>query len=85
MAVALIGRWNGDGDLVIEESHAVEDGDRAGIDALVLPHTGTDGFWACEFLVDRHSDAVQRAYEEFARDEGGDVVDEAEGFEPVAV
>ncbi|GAA3087309.1 hypothetical protein GCM10020000_87670 [Streptomyces olivoverticillatus] len=84
MAVVLIGRWSGDGDLVVEESHAVEDGDRAGIDALVLPRASADGFWACEFLVDRHSDAVQRAYEEFARDAGAGVVDEVEGFEPEA-
>ncbi|MFH0246392.1 hypothetical protein ACGRHY_29125 [Streptomyces sp. HK10] len=87
MSVLLIGRWEGgaEADLVITESHTVEDGDQARIDALVAPHEDDGALWWCELLVDRHSDAVQMAYETYVRDEGVQLVDEAEGFEPHAL
>lgn len=77
MSVVLIGRWDAE-ILEIEESHIVGDGDQEAIDALLSGRTG--GWWACEYPVDRHSVAVQCAYEALAP--GQDLVDEAEGFEP---
>ncbi|MFE9679341.1 hypothetical protein ACFYO5_35385 [Streptomyces sp. NPDC006259] len=77
MSVLLIGRWDAE-TLEIEESHTVGDGDQEAIDALLSERSGS--WWACEYLVDRHSDAVQRAHEELAC--GQHLVDEAEGFEP---
>ncbi|MEU5476896.1 hypothetical protein [Streptomyces mirabilis] len=83
MSTLLLGRWDHSGNLVIEESHKVEDGDQATIDGLVDDQDNSDSnAWSCEFDVDRHSDAVQSAYEEYVRDEGTRLVDKAEGFEP---
>ncbi|MER7688288.1 hypothetical protein [Streptomyces sp. NPDC097610] len=77
MSVLLIGRWDAE-TLEIEESHTVSDGDQEAIDALLSGRAGDR--WSCEYLVDRHRDAVQRAYEELAP--GECLVDEAEGFDP---
>ncbi|MGW7196171.1 hypothetical protein [Streptomyces chryseus] len=83
MSTLLIGLWDDDTTLTITESHQVEDGDQVAIDALVQPAFDSgEANWAWEYDVDRHSDAVQRAYEEAARDVGALLVDEAEGFEP---
>jgi hypothetical protein len=82
MSTLLLGRWDHGGNLVIEESHQVEDGDQAAIDGLV-DDQGDDGMaWACAFDVDSHSAAVQRAYDEYVRDQDGRLIDEAEGFDP---
>ncbi|MFJ6437852.1 hypothetical protein [Streptomyces sp. NPDC091416] len=78
MSVVLIGRWDAE-TLEIEESHAVRDGDLEAIGALLSGRSGI--WWSCEYLVDRHRDAVQRAYENLAP--GQVLVDEVEGFDPV--
>lgn len=80
MSVLLIGRWDSN-SLTITESHQTEDGDQDAIDRLVaaaIPATGAN--WACEYPVDNHAVAVQRAYEERVRAEDGELIDEAEGF-----
>ncbi|MFJ8677353.1 hypothetical protein [Streptomyces sp. NPDC093589] len=83
MSTLLLGRMDHGGTLVIEESHQIEDDDQDTIDALVVGQDNSDSMaWACEFDVDRHSDAVQRAYEEYVRDEGGRLIDDVEGYEP---
>lgn len=85
MAVLLIGRWDDDGTtLTITESHQVPDGDQDAADRLFgeALESGT-GDWACAYDVDRHRDAVQRAYEEAARLAGADIEDDVEHFEPV--
>ncbi|MER5985628.1 hypothetical protein [Streptomyces sp. NPDC001787] len=79
MSVLLIGRWDAD-TLEIEESHTVDDGDQEAINILLNGRAG--GWWACEYLVDRHRDTVQMAYEGLAP--GECLVDEAEGFDPTA-
>lgn len=82
MSTLLLGRWNHSGNLVITASHQIADGDQEAIDALVHAQADTSP-WACAFDVDRHADAVQRAYEEYVRDDDdADLVDEAQGFEP---
>jgi hypothetical protein len=40
--------------------------------------------WACEFLTDSHSRAVQMAYEEYVSDEGSQLIDQVYGFTPSA-
>ncbi|GAA1193498.1 hypothetical protein [Streptomyces rhizosphaericus] len=84
MAVLLIGRWDDETTLTIIESHQVPDGDQNAIDWLFREalESGT-GDWACAYDVDRHHDAVQRAYEETARPAGADIEDDVEYFEPV--
>ncbi|MET7605901.1 hypothetical protein ABZS96_25980 [Streptomyces avermitilis] len=77
MSVLLIGRWDAE-TLEIEESHTVGDGDQEAVDALLDGRPS--GWWACEYLVDRHSEAVRRAYEELVP--GEHLVDEAEDFSP---
>ncbi|WP_431983818.1 hypothetical protein [Streptomyces qinglanensis] len=37
-----------------------------------------------DVMVDRHPHAVQLTYETYVRDEGVALIDEAEGYEPVA-
>ncbi|MET9861984.1 hypothetical protein ABZY93_22220 [Streptomyces smyrnaeus] len=82
MSILLLGRWDHGGNLVIEESHVIEDGDQTTIDRHVERQDNSDRMaWACEFLVDQHRRAVQAAYEEYVRDEGARLVDEVEGFE----
>ncbi|MGA5411638.1 hypothetical protein ACPCSC_30825 [Streptomyces lavendulocolor] len=86
MSVLLLGRWDLGGNLVIEESHQIEDGDQATADALVDDQGDENNdAWAAEFDVDRHSDAIQRAYEEYVADEGTRLIDEVEGHEPVTI
>ncbi|GHH22396.1 hypothetical protein [Streptomyces lanatus] len=84
MSILLIGRWTWAGHLEITESHAVEDGDQDAIRKLVDGHDIGELF-AAEFLVDDHKDAVQRAYEEYVADDGAELIDEVEGFEPAVV
>lgn len=70
---------------MIEESHQVEDGDQAAIDALVEDQDDEhNDAWAVEFDVYGHRDAVQRAYEEYVADEGTRLIDNVENFEPDA-
>jgi hypothetical protein len=83
VSTLLIGRRDGDQTLTITESHQVEDGDQVAIDALVGPAFAAGANWAYEYDVDRHSDAVQRAYEEAVRDYGAQLIDDVEGHEPV--
>ncbi|MEU0665282.1 hypothetical protein ABZ508_13885 [Streptomyces lavendulocolor] len=84
MSTLLIGRWSQDGaTLSITASHPVADGDQAAIDALVRPAFADGANWACEFDVDDHRRAVQRAYEEYARDDDAWVDDTVEHFEPL--
>ncbi|MFD9484121.1 hypothetical protein [Streptomyces sp. NPDC059991] len=87
MSTVLYGFWDWAGDLTVTHSHTIQDGDsdsdgdREAIDAVIaaLPANA----WACTFPVDTHSEAVQRAYEEYCRDEEGRLIDEVHGFEPV--
>ncbi|MFJ4680534.1 hypothetical protein [Kitasatospora sp. NPDC088783] len=81
MSILLYGHWTATGDLEITGSVRLRDGDQEAIDALVADRVGDDG-WACEYLVDRHREAVQLAHEELA-DGTTCVVDEVEGYEPV--
>lgn len=83
MSTLLLGHWTHSGNLVITSSHQVEDGDQNAIDALVNGQTSKSS-WACSFDVDSHQNAVQRAYEEYVRDDDdADLIDEVQGFEPV--
>ncbi|MEV8344479.1 hypothetical protein [Streptomyces niveus] len=78
MSVLLIGNWDGP-LLTITASYTVATGDQEAIDDLLHGHDG----WAYEFLVDRHAEAVQRAYDqEIAPGTGACLVDDVEGFEP---
>ncbi|MFI0742447.1 hypothetical protein ACH4PU_30875 [Streptomyces sp. NPDC021100] len=81
----LLGQWNDEhATLTITETHQIADGDQNAIDTTFQEaHEAGDADWACAFDVDRHSDAVQRAYEEYAREAGLRVVDDVEGHEPV--
>ncbi|MFG2408824.1 hypothetical protein ACGFR8_31660 [Streptomyces brevispora] len=84
MATLLMGRWDHGGNLLIEASHDVGDGDEAMIDGYVDDQDDTDGMaWAATFDVDVHRHAVQRTYEEYVRDEGTDLIDKVHGFEPI--
>ncbi|WP_327740474.1 hypothetical protein OG749_46155 (plasmid) [Streptomyces nojiriensis] len=85
MSTLLIGFWSEDGaTLSITASHHVADGDQASIGALTRPAFANGSNWACEFDINVHRRAVQRAYEEFARDNDVWVDDTVEHFEPVA-
>ncbi|MGW2109931.1 hypothetical protein [Streptomyces sp. NPDC001948] len=80
MSVLLIGNWDGP-VLTITASYTVTTGDQAAIDDLLDNHP--DHGWAYEFLVDRHAEAIQLAYDqEVGPDPRGDLVDDVEGFEP---
>ncbi|WP_167163109.1 hypothetical protein [Streptomyces sp. MBT27] len=68
-----------DTTLTVTESHQVPDGDQDAIDDLFADR---DDAYGCAYDVDRHSDAVQRVYEEHARPSGLTVVDDVEGHEP---
>lgn len=81
MSVLLLGRWDHGGNLVIEESHVIEDGDDETADALVDEHETDNMVWAAEFDVDTHEAAVQRAFNEYV-DEGDNLIDIITGFEP---
>ncbi|MEW2434387.1 hypothetical protein AB0952_09405 [Streptomyces caniferus] len=84
MSTLLLGRWDSGGNLVIEESHQIEDGDQTAVCTLVDEQDNENNdAWAGEFDVDRHRDAVQRAYEEYVAHEGTRLIDEAEGHEPL--
>ncbi|MFE2184143.1 hypothetical protein [Streptomyces sp. NPDC059455] len=78
MSVLLIGCWDGD-TLTVEQSHTINDGDQEAIDAL-LAEVEFD-WWACEYLVDRHSEAIQMAYDDQIAP-GEHLVDNVEGYEP---
>lgn len=80
MSVLLIGHWDGD-TLTLTESHDIADGDQAQMDDI-LDRPDAGELWANEFLVDCHSDAVQRAYEQETAPGCGRVVDEVWGFAP---
>ncbi|MFI7089627.1 hypothetical protein ACIBUR_39335 [Streptomyces anulatus] len=84
MSTMLIGRWSDDDSvLTIVDSQQVRDGDQEAIDALFEDAAEREGAdWGCAYDVDRHTDAVQRAYEEEARPFGAAVVDEVEGHTP---
>jgi hypothetical protein len=82
MSTLLLGHWDDRGRLVVTSSHQVTDGDQEAIDALVEGQTRSTA-WACDFDVDSHRHAVQRAYEEYVRDDDADLVDEVQGFEPI--
>ncbi|MFF2378380.1 hypothetical protein ACFVUW_28725 [Streptomyces xiamenensis] len=81
MSTLVIGRWLGDA-LAITKSLHVTDGDQDSIEAAVRDAPGAGTSWACEFDVDTQQRSVQRAYEEFVRDEDARLLDDAEGYEP---
>ncbi|MGW7090017.1 hypothetical protein ACWGH2_41910 [Streptomyces sp. NPDC054871] len=84
MSTLLLGRWDSGGNLLIEESHQIEDGDQAHADALVDEQDNEhNDAWADQFDVDRHSNAVQLAYEQYVAHEGTRLIDKVDGFEPV--
>ncbi|MER7761542.1 hypothetical protein [Streptomyces sp. NPDC097619] len=82
MATLLI--WTDDGEtLTVIGSHQVADGDQTAVDELFEDAAERDGAdVGCAFDVDRHSAAVQRTYEEFARPFGLVLVDAVEGHQP---
>ncbi|MFD6967443.1 hypothetical protein [Streptomyces sp. NPDC059949] len=83
MSTLLIGCWSTDrATLTIAASHQVVDGDQSAIDALTRPAFANGANWACVFDVDEHRRAVQRAYDEYARDDDAVVEDDVEGFTP---
>ncbi|MCX4451735.1 hypothetical protein OHA46_34125 (plasmid) [Streptomyces sp. NBC_00708] len=83
MATLLMGRWDTSGNLLIEAAVNVEDGDDATMDGYVDDQDDSDCMaWAASFDVDDHSRAVQRAYEEYVRDDGTELIDKVHGFEP---
>ncbi|MFD8727765.1 hypothetical protein [Streptomyces sp. NPDC059611] len=83
MSTLLIGCWSQDrATLTLTASHRVDNGDQATIDALTQSAFTDGSNWACAFDVDTHSHAVQRAYEEFARDDDAAIEDDVEGFTP---
>ncbi|MBT1186755.1 hypothetical protein HET69_22825 [Streptomyces sp. CJ_13] len=85
MSTLLIGCWSTDrATLTITASHQVVDGNQPAINALTRPAFANGANWACEFDVDVHRRAVQRAYEEFARDDDAWVDDTVEHVEPDA-
>lgn len=80
MTIMLLGRWDHDGNLTIEESHETEPGDQTAIDALVQGQDDPDGMaWAASFETDTHKQAVTEAYEVYVRDAGVLLVDEVGG------
>lgn len=82
MSTLLVGHWTHSGNLVITSSHQVVDGVQKAIDVLVNGQTSTTA-WACDFDVDSHRNAVQRAYEEYVRDDDdAELIDEFQGVEP---
>lgn len=85
MAIMLIGRWSDDDrTLTITDSQWVADSDQAAIDALFKEAQEAEGAdWGYTFDEDHHYKAVQRAYEECARDFGAVIEDEVEGCTPV--
>ncbi|MDX3210762.1 hypothetical protein [Streptomyces scabiei] len=84
MSTLLIGRWSKDNTtLSITASHPIDDEDQAAVDALTRPAFANGANWACAFPVDTHRHAVQRAYEEFARDDDAWLDDTVEHVEPV--
>ncbi|MER7952030.1 hypothetical protein ABTY59_32030 [Streptomyces sp. NPDC096079] len=82
MAILLLGRWDHGGNLLVEDSQEFEDNDDEGMNAAATEDDKGGMAWAASFLVDNHSRAVQCAYEEYVRDEDGDLIDEVEGFQP---
>ncbi|MFE6185545.1 hypothetical protein ACFQ6U_14070 [Streptomyces sp. NPDC056465] len=83
MATLLMGRWDHGGNLLIDESLRVDDGDDATTDSLVDDQDDTDGMaWAATFDVDSHRRAIQRAYDEYVQHEGTDLIDQVHGYEP---
>jgi hypothetical protein len=81
MSILLIGHWLGD-TLTITKSLRLWSDDQESIKVALGQALDGGTSWACEFDVDTHERAVQRAYEEFVRDEDGRLVDDAEGYEP---
>ncbi|MET9776222.1 hypothetical protein ABZ023_18510 [Streptomyces sp. NPDC006367] len=83
MTILLLGRWDHGGNLTIEESHTVADEDQAAVDRHVNGQDDTDGMaWAATFYLDTHRQAIQDAYEEYVRDEGGRLIDNVHGIQP---
>ncbi|MBP5926716.1 hypothetical protein F3K32_42685 [Streptomyces sp. LBUM 1483] len=83
MSILLLGHYDQGGTLVVTESLEFEDDDEESMAAVSKKHYGgRDTAWACSFDVDRHSAAVQRAYDEYVRGSGDGFLDEAAGFEP---
>lgn len=82
MSILLLGRWDWGGNLRIDGSHEVVDGDQEEIDRLVDGQGDPNSAWAVEFLVDTHREAVQLAYEEYVADSDGGLIDDVQGFEP---
>ena len=83
MSILLLGHWDAWGNLRVEESHEVEDGNQEEIDPLVGAQDDANNAWACEFLVDDHRTAVQMAYEEYVAHKGTRLVDIVHGVEPL--
>ncbi|WP_329271819.1 hypothetical protein [Streptomyces sp. NBC_01451] len=72
--ILLTGHWDKDGNLVIETSQEYPDStSKTELDALAyrdLPDEHKQDGWACSFLVDDHSRAVQEAHERYVREVG---------------
>ncbi|MET9470466.1 MULTISPECIES: hypothetical protein [unclassified Streptomyces] len=79
--ILLMGRYDHGGNLHIESSDEFpEDTPDSTLDALADEQDNEDGMaWAASFLVDRHRDACQEAYETYVKDEGGSLIDDVWG------
>ena len=72
--ILLTGYWDEDANLVIETSKEYPDStSKTELDAEAyrnLPEEHRQNGWACSFLVDDHSRAVQEAHESYVREVG---------------
>ncbi|WP_328491236.1 hypothetical protein [Streptomyces zaomyceticus] len=82
MAILLLGRYDHGGNLRIQSSKVFRDDDDEGMNAAAHADDKGGMAWAASFDVDSHKDAVQRAYDEYVRDEGDGLIDEVAGFVP---
>ncbi|MFD7537444.1 hypothetical protein [Streptomyces sp. NPDC059819] len=70
--ILLTGHWDEDANLVITTSQEYPDStSKRELEAQAYRElTGKQPGWACSFLVDSHSRAVQEAHETYVRDAG---------------
>jgi len=74
VSILLIGRWCWGGDLHVTASRRIKDGDVNTVEALIAPLRADE--WSGEYDVDTHDEAVRCAFEEYARGNDADLVDE---------
>lgn len=72
--ILLMGRWDRDGNLIIESSRQLpDDTPRKELDTEVYRELDDkQNGWAASFLADSHRAACQKAYETYVREPGDD-------------